>query len=302
VTLDAASIVTSRLITEAQRQRFDEEGFLVVPDALPVALVSELSELHDQLYAEEQRTGKVAPDGSLSLFGFVLRNDRYLELLDYPTTFPMVWAVLGWNIYMYHCHLDVRPPIREKRVPKWRWHQDGGRMNLDIESETTRPRMAVKWGYFLSDMSEPGLGNFTVIPGSHRWNELPRDRYPATGDVPEGALEIVGGPGSAVFFDRRLWHSRSDNFSETTRKALFIGYTYRWLRPRDDYPIDPNWLSRLSPVRQQLLGAGRDAMSFWGRDSGCNCAQCINADTYPLLEWLRERDLLEPDRFPSHTG
>jgi ectoine hydroxylase-related dioxygenase (phytanoyl-CoA dioxygenase family) len=31
-----------------------------------------------------------------------------------------------------------------------------------------------------------------------------------------------------VLFDRRVWHARSVNRSNLTRKAVFFAYTYRW--------------------------------------------------------------------------
>jgi len=51
---------------------------------------------------------------------------------------------------------------------------------------------------------------------------------------PEGAVEVTGGPGDAVLFDRRIWHARSRNYSGYTRKAVFFGCTYRWAAIRDD--------------------------------------------------------------------
>jgi ectoine hydroxylase len=54
----------------------------------------------------------------------------------------------------------------------WHWHQDGGRQNRELETDP-RPRMSVKLAYWLSDVSETGRGNFTVLPGSHKTNWLP---------------------------------------------------------------------------------------------------------------------------------
>lgn len=275
----------ARLLTERQREEFDHHGYLLVPGALSPDLVASLLEVHDRIYAEEGAAGRLGPDGSLHLFAFVLRDDAYLPLLDQPATFPMVCGLLGWNIYMYHCHLDVHPPTAEPGPPRWGWHQDGGRQNLEIETEPVRPRLSVKVAYFLTDLSEPGRGNFTVVPGSHLRNRISRPERPERGfDPPVGATPILAEPGTAVLFDRRLWHSRSDNLSTLTRKALFLGYTYRWIRPRDDYPIDPAWLAGLSPIRRQLLGDGLDAMSFWG----------LGEDDPPLRPWLADRGLLDP--------
>jgi phytanoyl-CoA dioxygenase PhyH len=282
--IDQAEVGESRSLTLEQRKEFDDRGFLTIPGALGPAMVEGLLSAHDRIYQEERAAGRVMPDGSLHLFAFVLRDPLYLELLDLASTFPLVCGLLGWNIYMYHCHLDVHPPVPQAGAPRWGWHQDGGRQNLEIETEPTRPLLSVKVAYFLSDLSEPDRGNFSVIPGSQWRNGIQRPEHPELGfEPPEGAVPILAEPGTAVVFDRRLWHSRSDNVSTVTRKAVFVGYTYRWIRPRDDYPIDPGWLARLSPIRRQLLGEGLDAMSYWG----------LGDQEVPTRAWLRQNGLID---------
>jgi ectoine hydroxylase-related dioxygenase (phytanoyl-CoA dioxygenase family) len=44
--------------------------------------------------------------------------------------------------------------------------------------------------------------------------------------------------GDAIFFDRRIQHRSPTNWSpDTTRKVLFFGYSYRWLKPRDNMTV-----------------------------------------------------------------
>ena len=76
--------------------------------------------------------------------------------------------VLGRDIYVYHCHLDVHPPTCEP--PRWRWHQDGGRQNVELESP--RPLLSLKVGYFLTDVEDADMGLLWVLPGSHRRDTL----------------------------------------------------------------------------------------------------------------------------------
>jgi ectoine hydroxylase-related dioxygenase (phytanoyl-CoA dioxygenase family) len=111
--------------------------------------------------------------------------------------------------------------------------------------------------YFLTDVPTAAHGALRVVPGSHRWDSLPRGREPA------GAVPLLVRAGTAVLFDRRLWHARGDNVSTATRKALFYAYTYRWIRPRDDLGLEPGRLAALTPVRRQLLGAGTGVLGHW---------------------------------------
>jgi ectoine hydroxylase len=225
-----------------------QDGYVIVEDALGPEATRRLTDAVDRVWAAER------PDGTaLHLLGFLGRDAAFVELVDHPATFPLVYGELGWNIYVYHCHLDVHPPLDE--APRWRWHQDGGRQNLELESP--RPRLSLKVAYFLTDVEAPEQGALRVIPGSHLRDTLPRGREP------EEAIPLLVRSGSAVVFDRRLWHARGDNRSERTRKALFYGYTYRWIRPRDDLGLSAEQLDTLDPVRRQLLGGGTSAIGYW---------------------------------------
>ena len=138
-------------------------------------------------------------------------------------------------------------------------------------------------GYFLTDVSEPGRGNFYIRPGSHIKSdmsvslaEIARDPREATADdVPDDAMPVCVEPGTAVLFDRRLWHSRSPNHSQMTRKALFYGYGYRWIRPKDEMSVEPLY-ERCDPIRRQLLGAAT-------RNNG---RYVPSEDDVPLRGWL----------------
>lgn len=210
------------------------------------------------MHAREGKTG--APLHRLALIG---EDPTFVGLLDHRSTLPFVIQVLGDNLHCYHCHLDVHPGPEEPR-DVWLWHQDGGIVNRDIET-SPRPRLSVKVAYFLSDASIPGRGNLVVLPGSQRNDRI--DRPAGNGNELNGALPILASAGDAVVFDRRLWHMRSPNVSEVTRKALFIAYAYRWIRARDDMPIPDDVLASATPIQRQLLGIAESAMDHWSLGS-----------------------------------
>ncbi|MBA3691214.1 MAG: phytanoyl-CoA dioxygenase family protein [Actinobacteria bacterium] len=256
------AIATPTGLNDMQRATFEREGYLLLPGALSRDEVGRLDQAVDRVWWAHRDAPPVRGAEALHLLAFLGSDEAFLELLDHPATLPIVAGLLGWNIFMYHCHLDVHPPEPADSTPRWRWHQDGGRQNVELETEP-RPRMSVKVAYFLSDCGEPGRGNFRVVPGSHRRNTLPRPVDGALAD-PGGAVPVLAGAGDAVIFDRRLWHMRSPNQSELTRRALFIAYTYRWVRPRDELQVRPELLAHITPVRAQLLGAGGGgAIGYW---------------------------------------
>jgi ectoine hydroxylase-related dioxygenase (phytanoyl-CoA dioxygenase family) len=247
----------------------------MVENALSADQVAALTTLTDGVYQRQLADGH-DPRKALFYPNFIPDNPRFTDLVDCETTVPKVWGILGWNIYLYHAHLIVTPPSGQSEPgdKTFGWHQDSGRANVEMESHP-RPRLSLKVAYFLSDTSVPGRGNFWVIPGSHLWDTLD---LPSGGvGQPEGAVPVLAKPGTAVFFDRRLWHTASPNWSDVTRKVLFYGYGYRWIRTKDDMEVQSLW-EQSDPIRRQLLG--------W--TSNCNGYYSPTDTDVPLRGWLRE--------------
>ena len=243
--------------------RLDEEGYVRLPGALDRATVARLIRSVDDVWDRHRGAPPARGVEPLHLLAFLREDARFLPLLDHAPVLDVIVRALGTNIFLYHCHLDVHPP-QDTTAATWMWHQDGGVQNRDLET-TPRPRLSLKVAYFLTDLSEPGRGNFVVLPGSHRRNTIDRPADDRN-DLP-GAVPILAEPGDAVIFDRRLWHMRGDNRSDVTRKALFLAYTYRWIRPRDDLALPPSLVAMMSPVQRQLVGIDTDdPIRFWMPD------------------------------------
>jgi ectoine hydroxylase len=288
----ARSAAPTAAMTAEQRAAFERDGYLIIRGALGPDEVAAARDAVDRVYAARAKAGSFGPDGSMHLLSAVANCPEVASLIDHPATFGCVWSVLGWNIHVYHSHLDVHPPVRAPVPFRFEWHQDGGRQNREIETDP-RPRLSVKLAYWLSDVSGPGRGNLKVVPGSHVVNRIdgpPRRDVPWPD--PEGAIEVTAEPGDAVLFDRRIWHTRSRNYSRHTRKVVFFGYTYRWTAIRDELaPVrGSDWLGRLTPVQQQLLGSSGDPGGdhAWGHDPA----------TTPLYGWLKDRGFLDPANPP----
>ena len=275
----------------AIREQYDRDGFVVIPNALPEDDRAYFEDAVDRIYGEEEAAGELRPDRSIHVMGWMHRDPRFIELLTWPRTFPYIWGTMGWNIYTHHNHIDVNPPegraalleLAPGRVPAELRHRHGRASDVHDEDQL-RPHRPVR----------AGLRQHQGHPGQ------PQEQHPLrppreAGDPiiePEGAVEVLLNPGDAFIFDRRLWHSRSMNKSERIRKLMFIGYTYRWIRPLDEAVADQSsdWFKGLTPLQQQLLGYGPDHASFWGiKQTGW-----ID-DEIPLRAELKERGLLDRD-------
>ncbi len=268
-------------LTEDEHRMFETSGYLVVPDALDQAMNDRLLAVVDRVDARErtaENRGKL-----LSVTNVVHEDPALVDLIDWPTTFPKVWGILGWNIYLYHSHIDVTPPADEHALT-WRvaWHQDSMRVNDELETHP-RPRLSLKIGFYLTDASQPDRGNTLVLPGSQLQDDFD---CPADGvSNPEGVEPLCMEAGSAVIIDRRIWHSRSPNLWDQTRKVVWFGYSYRWLRPKDQMTV-AHLYPHLDPIRRQILGDGLSANGTYDPVDG----------DVPLRTWLREHCPADAER------
>lgn len=272
-------------LTPEERQRFNQQGYLVVPDALDREMNARLVAAVDRVDARE-RTPAHGRDRLLSFSNILPEDKAFVELLDWPRVFPKVWGILGWNIYCYHTHLDVTPRAESPPAQPVAWHQDSMRVNEEMECHP-RPRLSLKVGYYLTDVSGPDWGNTLLLPGSHVQDELD---CPGDGvHSPAGAVPLRVPAGAALLLDRRLWHSRSPNRGPHTRKVIWIGYAYRWLRPKDEMTV-ANLIPDADPVRRQLLG----------HMSSANSAYDPQEEDVPLRSWLGEHCAADARWSPHH--
>ena len=238
-------------LTEDERLEFEDRGYLIIENALSDAKRRQLTKAVDRINAEECEKQKIDPHKRVHEIDFMGRDRAFIDLIDHYTTFPKVWGILGWNIQIYLAHMDVTPPEPpdSKRGLGLSWHQDTGRVNQEMET-SPRPRLSVKVAYFLSDTGEPERGNFHIIPGSQLKNTM---KWPNgnRNQMVKGSIPVLAPRGSAVIFDRRLWHSASANYWTQPRKVIFYGYAYRWLQARGECDVENFW-DQLSPIRKQM--------------------------------------------------
>ncbi|NEQ17850.1 MAG: hypothetical protein F6K44_30785, partial [Moorea sp. SIO3E2] len=213
-------------LTEEERVFFDDNGYLILKGVLPDDVVTLALEKVDDLWRKHKQ--KEPESQSIHLFDFVEEEDFFLNLLDWDKTITKVVNLLSSNIFLFHSHLDVNLPGEQPLpIEKLEWHRDSDIIEMDLNVLKTH-MFSVKVSYWLSDVSKPNRGNLLIIPGSHKMERSSLSKADF-----EKAVPMLVAPGDAVFFDRRVWHARSPNISSVTRKALFYGYSFRWLASRD---------------------------------------------------------------------
>jgi ectoine hydroxylase-related dioxygenase (phytanoyl-CoA dioxygenase family) len=281
---DAPPVRETGFPTEEQRRRFERDGILVVEDALSPERVARLVAAVDRVYEQALRDG-TGPHEHWNIRNCIAADPLFLDLVDQPNILPLVVGLLNWNIHLITSHLIVRPPSPPDTDRSWKatgWHRDGG--TSASEMEEPHPRLFLKVCYCLTDTTAPDCGATRVVPGSHRLIGRPAQ---AEGEPdPYGAIELRVKAGTAFFFEQRVWHAVGPNYSDQTRKSLFYGYGYRWLRPMDYVTMAPELLAQCDPIRRQLLGDAQTQLGYW----------LPKDEDVPLRAWAAERETPSPPR------
>lgn len=242
--------MTPGTLSDAQRQLFASQGYLVVPGALAPAELAAVRQAADaaerRWRADPSLPGVRRPDLE-QVLGIMEHGPVLFELLEHPRVLPLVRELLGPDVMMLDHDYFITPP--GAAIPQG-WHFDFDLPGVDHP----RSRLAVKVFYVLADIPPDG-GATLVLPGSHLapgGSRLPNSEVPE--ELP-GAVPMALPAGSAYLINDRIYHSAGNNRSRVHRRLLIYTYGHKWMRMWDEYRPSPQLAARAAtPGRRQLLG------------------------------------------------
>lgn len=262
-------------MTDQQKQLFERDGFLIVPNLLAPDLVERLLSASDELHASDSTQGIYSQSGRWERRNCLPDHRIFLELLGHPDVLQLAVGVRGWNIKLLTSHLVKVAPSKQVDQMVIHWHQDGGTISAELPDPL--PPLFVKVAFCLSGLSEPSSGGLKVVPGSQR--QIGRPSRAAELADPYGAIEVSPQSGDVIIFDWRLWHAVSPNQSNVIRRNLYYGFGPRWMMPMDHVTMPAELISQANPVCRQLLGQIETSM-------GCYLPK---KEDVPLRQWWQEQ-------------
>ena len=227
-------------LTEREKFYFDTCGYLVVRSALTPTEV-------DGLLAAAKRAHAPYPANEWRQLGAGYEYEPAVEpLIDHGSVLPKVRALLGDYFILQSSWCTVSPA----GFPGGGWHQDGSGAYEFRRLALPTPLVQLRIGYFLTDQSEPDMGNMVMIPGSHNAS-VPIPRGQSALPIQE---VICGQPGDALIFHQGVYHCGTKNERDFNRYIQHMVYAPPWLIPSDRMRNDPDFLARTTPLRRALLG------------------------------------------------
>lgn len=222
---------------------FHRDGFVAVRDVLPAAQLDRLrsaaADVIEQLVAADPEGAVGGGAGGLphrysfggtSASRHLFHRPEWCELIDTPTTTPILTAIFGSpNYIVYGAGGDMAFPgaieyqgLHSDNV--WTELHDpvGGVSMRDL------PVPVVHVNFPLVDLT-PENGPIRQIPGTHR-SRVP---IPRLADEPEWMRFSTVCPlpaGSAIIRDARCWHGGTPNLSREVRAMPNVEYFAPWFR------------------------------------------------------------------------
>lgn len=247
------------MVTDEERWRFDLEGSLVIPGAIPPDQLAELNEILDEQLAGRDPDAKVVTfgQGGGEILGW---GKPFLDLVDNPRVVPYLEEFVDPYFRLDHEYVHVLRPgagSLDNVLSSATLH--GGGTPFDA-SQYYRFQDGRVWSgltvvaYYLKDVN-PGDGGFACIPGSHKSNfSLPDGFKSLDGELPPFVRPIAAPAGSAIVFTEAQAHGTLPWRGRDERRTLFFKYS--------PHPISWTW-------------------------------RYYDADRYPELT-ERQREILEP--------
>ena len=200
------------MISQSEKFFFDNNGYLVLEQFLDSELtrdllqtVNRVANLRRKLCTEEvEHTGITHINDQNTRYFYILDDDPlFLTMLDYLPIMVYVESLLNSKPHHHASDavLEFGPVGRDMA-----WHIDG---HDDGYRGLARPipLLQLKVGYYLTDITEAGQGNLSLIPGSHKSMTDPSDNDLQKKELFEGAIQLCAPAGTAILFHNALWHS-----------------------------------------------------------------------------------------------
>ncbi len=260
-----------------QRQSFEEDGFLVVRNAIDAKTLERVVAVSDRLaesFLNKPDVGDRPEYNHLDLRPGLLKEEELLELVSNSSTVSLVVQLLSPNIHLHSTALIYKRP-GSPDIPRFRrgWHRDI-RIPRDL-GHRNLPLVGIKICYCLTDFHQPDSGMTVLARRTHlRAEPLFIDKGQVDPKDTE-VRDLTLNAGDAFFFENRIFHTAAPNRSNRVSRVLMYGYAYRWMKPEVYLDIpDERLLTQADPITFQLLGGYRDvdtqpwALQRWAKGHG----------------------------------
>lgn len=235
-------------MTETGRVQLEEQGFVVLEGFMAEPLLAELRERIEELFQREGwQAGaefKQEPHAR-RLANLVDKGEVFRKIIAAPEILEYVGVVLEERFKLSSLNARSADPLSDSSQPL---HCDMGALPDE------KGNWVCNTVWMLDDFTTRN-GALRVVPGSHRWGQLPQDVLEDPSAPHPKEILVTGSAGSVVVMNAHLWHGGTANRTPRPRRALHAFYC-RWDKPQQQYQkklLRPEVQKNLTPRLRELL-------------------------------------------------
>jgi Phytanoyl-CoA dioxygenase (PhyH) len=228
--------------TPEQREFFDREGYLILPERLTDA---EVARYLDAIDRHTKNDPKYDSNAFYARENIVELDPVFAELIDHPRHVGYVYDFYGELLKVHLSQFFIRPHGGTHN----QWHPDGARA---VPYQVFSPDLPcqIKVGYWLTDLPRPGMGNIVMRPRSQHQQYF--EHYDTHERVPDELVLCVP-CGTITLMNCNVWHRVEPNESDVVRRNYFIAYCPSWIVAADRLQNDAAWLQTLNREQRIIM-------------------------------------------------
>ena len=239
--------VSAGQLTEPDKARLDQDGFLPLPGILDAGRLQAIRRRLAELSAAEgwQAGAEVHQEEGTDRLADLVNKD---PVFDVCFTHPKILAAMAYVLGDFTLSsLNARAALPGHG--QQRLHADWG---VAVDPGNYRVCNSI---WLIDDFTQAN-GPTRVVPGSHRSARLPREVMADPFGPHPGEVKVLGEAGTVVIFNSHLWHGGTRNATDRPRRALHSYFCRRGLKQQLDQRAHarPETLARLSPAARYILG------------------------------------------------
>lgn len=236
------------LLTEAQKEHLDREGYVILENLLSPQQVEELRAALDRISAEEgENAGKEQHQeaGTNRIADLVNKDSAFDNCWTHPRVLAAVVHVLGKDIKLFAFSSRSALPGQGEQM----LHKDG------FYQPTNPGEFYLCNTAWLLDEFTAENGATRIVPGSHRVPGVPVDISSDPLSPHPNEIKVLAPAGSVIVFNSHMLHGGTRNLSGEPRRVVHAAYSHRAEKPLTDQRefLRPETANRLSEAAKVLL-------------------------------------------------
>jgi ectoine hydroxylase-related dioxygenase (phytanoyl-CoA dioxygenase family) len=236
------------LLSDDDRIMLDEQGYLTLPNLIDPATVEALVQRFDELIASEGDQAGLEAHREAG-------TDRLANLVDKDPLFDLVWnhpVQLAAIAHVLQWQPEKVFSLNGRSALPGQGHQG---LHVDWSGPVPAGEYQITNSIWLLDDFTAENGATRVVPGSHRWGQVPRDVMADPADPHPDEVLVTGTAGTCVVFNSHLWHGGTRNRTDAPRRGIHAAFVRRDQKQQTvfaDYLHDST-CQRLTPEQRYLL-------------------------------------------------